>query len=92
MVIGERTREKIVELLQAQLEEYASAIDAAYARMDKALSISLGVKLSENPKNSLFVDVDTSISFKLDEVKDKAHGSVSEVQMSVIGAMEREVV
>ncbi|MEN6475225.1 MAG: hypothetical protein ABFD81_14515 [Syntrophaceae bacterium] len=89
MVVGEKTREKIVELIQAQLEEYSGAIDAAYLRMEKTLSISIGVKLSENPKNSLFVDVDTTVSFKIDEIKDKAHGTVSEVQISVISEMEK---
>jgi ATP-dependent exoDNAse (exonuclease V) beta subunit len=85
MFIGEKTRNKIVDLIRKHLEEHAAAIDVAFTRAEKAMYISIGIKLSENPKDSNAVDVGTSISFKVDQIKDTAYGTVTEHQMSLPG-------
>jgi hypothetical protein len=68
--IGEQTRKKIIEGVDALFESYQGIIESVYLKSEKDLKISFPVSLSPGDKPD-DVAVNVEISFSTGKIKDK---------------------
>lgn len=76
-MIGEKTINKMQEILSTLINEYSGIINDTFSANDGELDISMGMKLTED---SGAVKCVGSISFPTGRVKDKIEEKVSEEQ------------
>lgn len=79
-MIGEKTIEKMQEMLGALIYEYSGAINDTFTANDGELSITLGMKLIQN---SGAIKCIGTISFPTGKVSDKIEGKVDEEQKNL---------
>ena len=86
MNIGPKTIEKMKGMAGEQLDTYASKINTAFLKNTEGkfkVSISFDLAVSEIKADS--VDLDATISFTADKVKDKVSLLVTENQLELPG-------
>ena len=85
-MIGDVTRSKIVEQIDALIETYLPQIDQAYMKQENSLTVSFSTKIS--PIDVDEMKIETSISFVADRVKDRTEGTANERQAQLFGAVD----
>jgi len=79
--IGPKTIERIKSMLAEQLDTYATKIDHAYIKAEgDKLKVSLSVDLFPSGVKQGGIDVDVTLSFTADKVKEKLSDTVVEKQ------------
>lgn len=81
-MIGMKTRDEITRQVESLIEAHLSDLDHAYDRLEGALSISMTVKIKPADIGE-GNDIETSLTFVADKVKDMAVGRVDERQMTL---------
>lgn len=79
MNIGPKTIERAGEMVNAMLRMHRETIDKAFLRADDALNIALGVKFKPGEAADQ-IEIDVSIKFVTDQVKDSATALFNEHQ------------
>lgn len=82
MQIGPNVIFKMADLIKHLLLAYENDMDQAYRQSDEdqPLKISIGLKLEPGDRG---IDIEASISFVKDRVKDKTTGTASESQQKL---------
>jgi len=90
MKIGPKTIQAAKDLVSELMDSYQKDIDTAYLKTDEgALSVSIGLKFSPDKLKENHIDVEASISFTAERIKNKIGKSVSESQVSMFPAAEK---
>lgn len=77
MKIADKTREGILNQIEALLKDYEEEIDEAYCKSEKKFSIGFKVDLIPNKD---MIRIKTGISFTQSKIKDMVEFNVSETQ------------
>jgi len=77
--VGPKTIEAAEQLIGGLLRMYREKIDKAYLKADKSLTIAAKIKFSPSDNQS-GIDVDASINFVTDQIKDSLGRTVNENQ------------
>lgn len=81
--IGMKTVQEAGNLINALLQEHQEEIETAYNKTEAdSISISFSVKIKPGTKGN---EINTTINFVSERVKDSASGTVDESQLSVFG-------
>ena len=77
--IGIEILQKTGDMIADLFGEHAHEINQAYINTEDALSVAIGAKYTPNAKTGA-VDIDVSLSFTLEKIKDTRKDSVNEGQ------------
>jgi hypothetical protein len=90
MQIGEATIKKMEGLAAEQLQAYAKKINEAFLKSeDGKLKVSLAFYIGVSGERANAGDIDATISFTTEKVKDKISTTVSENQTELFKAVEK---
>ncbi len=90
MIIGKMTMETMKMLIDELLDGHAGEINKAFLKSeDNGLKISISLDIGVSGKIANGVDVDATISFVAEKVKEKVSKTVSENQQELFKAVEK---
>jgi hypothetical protein len=83
-MIGPKTITRMKLMVSEQIDAFAKKIDEAYIKADEGkLKVTLSIDLCTSTIKATGIDVDCSISFIADRVKDKISDTVVENQIEL---------
>ena len=84
MNIGQKTIDKMVGMASEQLNAFVKKINEAFLKSeDSKLKVSIAFDLAVSETKADAVDIDATISFTADKVKDKVSTTVAENQVDL---------
>lgn len=90
--IGQKTIDKMVGMASEQLNAYAKKINEAFLKLeDGKLKVSIAFDLAVSETKPDAVDIDATISFTADKVKDKVSTTVAENQVELFLPVEKSI-
>lgn len=86
MQIGNVTKKEVLRTIEGLLDDYTEDLNEAYLKKgEDPLAISIAVKLSAGDGAT---DIETTMSFTKEKIKDKANGRANESQQGLFDGKE----
>lgn len=84
-MIGKNTINKASQMINDLLQSYVNEIDKAIRKAEDGAGANISISLKMKPVNLQETDVEATISFTTEKIKDSTSSVINEYQMELFG-------